>query len=529
MYSFLIKLAHGFTLIPLILAFKQNKIFSNLENYKSFKELISLTKLNPGYVNAGLKLLLIFSVIKKKNNKYIILDKRLINIVNEDFIFFYNQSFKSIISNQKNINLINKYHSKLINGWNLKVQNEILSGPFLVPIIFCLKFDDNSLRKLNSEKYKYLKKILISHNILKVINKKKLVLTSVGKYLIKNIFTIGVAASYKKMLFNISNLLNYKPSLFFNKKQSVENHIDRKLNIESSSSQHNKYFNEITNLIEVIFQKKNKPQYIMDIGCGDGWLLKKIYKKLQVILPERDIKKIKIIGVDLNIISVNKAKKNLAKIPSFVIKNSIDNPEIIFKKLKHKKIDTNKILHVKSFIDHERLIKVSNRRYNNSDIINQLDEDIDGIDAKGGNINSITINKSLDNFYSKWSKYIGKFGLINLEVFKQPLNDMKKNLDLNEGAHFDFIQTFSGQNLCKLKMQFYCMARNQLFPEIIKTYPESTKFKRIVLGHFIKKKYSCLILSKRNKKYDIQFLKKFSIEEKKNIQKSKKFFQQYFK
>lgn len=533
MYSFLIKLAHGFTLIPLVIAFKKNNIFSHLEKYKSFEELIALTKVNPGYVNAGLKLLLIFSVIKKKNNKYIILNKELINIANEDFIFFYNQSFKKIISNQKNINIINKYHLKLINGWNLKIPNEILSGPFLVPIIFSLKFDNKFLRKLNSEKYKNLKEILISYNILKLINKKKLVLTSVGKYLVKNIFTIGVAASYKKMLFNISNLLNYDPGLFFNKKLSTENHIDRNLNIESSSSQHNKYFNEIINLIETIFTKKNKPQYVMDIGCGDGWLLKKIYNKLQSLLSAKEIKKIKMIGVDLNTISIKKAKKKLAKIPILTIQNSIDNPELIFKKLKDKKIDPNKILHVKSFIDHERQIKVSNRIYNNRDIINQLDEDIDGINTKGKNINSILINKSLDNFYYKWSKYIGKFGLINLEVFKQSLNDMKKNLDLNEGAHFDFIQTFSGQNLCKAKMQFYCMARNQLFPEIIRTYPESTKFKRIVLGYFMKEKYSCLILSKRNKKFDIQLMKKFGKklkvknEDKKRIQNFEKFFQKY--
>ena len=101
-------------------------------------------------------------------------------------------------------------------------------------------------------------------------------------------------------------------------------------------------------------------------------------------------------------------------------------------------------------------------KYNNRDIINKSDQDVEGIDFNGKIINTQIINKSLDEFYFKWSKYIGKFGLINLEVFKQSFNQMKTNFDLNEGAHFDFIQTVSGQNLCKAKMQLYCMARNQL-------------------------------------------------------------------
>ena len=82
---------------------------------------------------------------------------------------------------------------------------------------------------------------------------------------------------------------------------------------------------------------------------------------------------------------------------------------------------------------------------------------------------------------------------------------MKKNLDLNEGAHFDFIQTFSGQNLCKAKIQLYCMARNNLFPKILKAYPESTSFKRIFLGYFVKQKFSSLILNKKDKKNNFYF------------------------
>lgn len=244
----------------------------------------------------------------------------------------------------------------------------------------------------------------------------------------------------------------------------------------------------------------------MDIGCGDGSLLKKIFIRIQKILSEKEHKNIKMIGVDLNNISIQKAKKNLRGIPAILIKSSIDNPDFIFKKLKHYKIDKEQVLHVRSFIDHERKINFSKKIYHRNDIISCKDDDIDGIDSNGKNMETKIINKSLDEFYSRWSKYIGKFGLINLEVFKQSLKQIKKNLDLNEGAHFDFIQTLSGQNLCKARMQLYCMAKNNLYPKNIKSYPESTNFKRIFLAHFVKKNFSSLILRENYKKDKFYFI-----------------------
>ena len=51
---------------------------------------------------------------------------------------------------------------------------------------------------------------------------------------------------------------------------------------------------------------------------------------------------------------------------------------------------------------------------------------------KRGLYTSKLINQTLNIYYKKWSNFIGRFG-INLEVHKQSLNEMKNNLDLNEG------------------------------------------------------------------------------------------------
>ena len=87
------------------------------------------------------------------------------------------------------------------------------------------------------------------------------------------------------------------------------------------------------------------------------------------------------------------------------------------------------------------------------------------------------------------------------------MREMKNNLDLNEGVHFDFIQSLSRQNLCKAKTQIYCMVINNLRPKIIETYPINTNFVRIILGYYVKQTST----SREKKKFfndAVKFLKK---------------------
>jgi hypothetical protein len=94
LYSYIIKLAHGFTLIPTILAFKNKKIFKLLNHPKSISELIKLTKFNSGYLIAGLNILCVFSIIKRKGNQFFYETQHpLVSLVNKNFLIFYNQDF----------------------------------------------------------------------------------------------------------------------------------------------------------------------------------------------------------------------------------------------------------------------------------------------------------------------------------------------------------------------------------------------------------------------------------------------------
>ena len=488
MYSYIIKLAHGFVLVPTILAFKNQKIFNLLKKPKSIKQLLKLTKLNSGYLIAGLNLLSIFSIVTRRANVYHYKKKHpLVTIINKKFTFFYNQDFKRIIFDKKNQKIFQHYSKKLIHGWSIKgIDNQIIDGCFLIPLFFSLNLN-RKLNILNDKKFIMITSFLNKKKLVK-FDGKNFIYSSPGSYLINNIKIIGVAASYRNMLLNFENLLTSNPEKIFKIKDNTESHIDRSLNIESSSRQHEKYFNRIIKIIEKIFKEKETPKYIMDIGCGDGLLLKKIYSHLKKIMKEKIFKQIKLIGVDLNKISINAAKNNLPKSKTILIKESIDNPKKIFRLLNSKKIFKNQILQIRSFVDHEReILKEHSKFFSKDKFINTIDKDVIGIGKKGELYTSKLINQTLNIYYKKWSNFIGRFGIINLEVHKQSLNEMKNNLDLNEGVHFDFIQSLSRQNLCKAKMQFYCMTNNNLKPKIIEAYPINTKFVRIILGYYIKK------------------------------------------
>ena len=508
MYSYIIKLAHGFTLIPTILAFKNKKIFKILKKPSSVNKILRITKLNSGYLIAGLNLLTVFSIIKRKGNSFFYQQEHpLVNLVNKNFLLFYSQNFKDLLFDKKNLKIFQKYTQYLSNGWKIKgVDDQIIDGCFLVPLIFCLKINR---RKdfLNDNHYEVIKNILLKKKLIKK-NNKNYSYSSIGFYLIDNINIIGVAASYKNMLLKYEDLLNKDPKIIFQIKNNVESHIDRNLNIEASSNQHERYFNRVIKVIEKIYKKKKIPFYIMDVGCGDGLFLKKIFLQLKKTLSHEKLKKIKLIGIDLNRISLNAAKRNLSKIKTIFIKESIDNPEKIFDSLKKKKIFQDQILQVRSFVDHERGVnQITEKIFLKDKFINKHDKDVIGIGSRGEHIPSKIINNSLNTYYNKWSNYISRFGIINLEVHKQSFKELKNNLDLNEGANFDFIQALSRQNLCKAKMQIYCMVNNNLKPEILEAYPINTNFVRIVLGYYKKSKLS-LNNKKRIFKKAINVLKK---------------------
>ena len=221
MYSYIIKLAQGYSLIPVIFAFKQNKIFDLLKKPISLEEIINKKKINSGFLNAGLNFLFILSIIKRKKHFYY-KDKinklvKLVKLVNKDFIFFYNYNFKNLILKKKYIDVLKIYEKQLIYGWKIKnFDDSIVDGCFLLPLLFSIKAN-KKLDVLNNSKYNIIKRIFIKKKLAKK-NKKNTVYTKFGNFLISSINTAGVIASYRALLLNYKDLLINNPKKIFKAK-----------------------------------------------------------------------------------------------------------------------------------------------------------------------------------------------------------------------------------------------------------------------------------------------------------------------
>lgn len=232
MYSYLVKLAHGFVLIPTILAFKHKKIFKSLKKPQTIDQLTKSVKLNPGYLLAGLNLLSVFSIVNRKGNIFHYKKKHpLVNSLDKKYITFYNQDFKNLIFNKEKQKIFEKFSKKLSNGWSVKgIDNQIIDGCFLIPLIFSLNLN-KKINIFNNKKFSIISHLLYKKKLVK-FDGKKFVYSSAGLYLVNNIKIIGVTASYRNMLLNYENLLSNNPKIFFKIKNNEESHIDRKLNIK---------------------------------------------------------------------------------------------------------------------------------------------------------------------------------------------------------------------------------------------------------------------------------------------------------
>ena len=95
-----------------------------------------------------------------------------------------------------------------------------------------------------------------------------------------------IALSYRPMLNGMDALLFGEPATVFGRHKTgeeshgEERHIDRRLNVQASGNQHTSYFNDLVDQVIHRFNQQPleaQPQAIVDVGCGDGSLLKQVY------------------------------------------------------------------------------------------------------------------------------------------------------------------------------------------------------------------------------------------------------------
>lgn len=331
--------------------------------------------------------------------------------------------------------------------------------------------------------------------------------TPLGLALWQRVFNFGVMASYRPMLARFNELLfGDAEKVFARDAAGDESHLDRTLNVIGSGFQHQRFFEDFENVLIEIFDTENfaaQPRYVCDMGCGDGAFLLKIY---QTVLQKTrrgkalDLFPLVLIGADYNQASLQETTKTLGsaeiEIPFLTIHADIGDPQKLLDDLATQGVwDRDAILHVRSFLDHDRpLVSVNDTRA----IARREKLDIDGayVSRNGEEICPAYVLQNLVEHLQRWSFAIGKHGLLVLEVHSLAPEVIAQWFDECENFHFDASQALSGQLLVEADQFLLAAAEAGLFVKdsdsvaYCARYPKSLPFTRITLNCFERRPYT---------------------------------------
>ena len=274
-------------------------------------------------------------------------------------------------------------------------------------------------------------------------------LTACGKYAAQIVSSYGVTVSYLPLFDNVSTLLFGNPRMPRFDENGVELLVDRAMNVWGSGGAHKTYFRKVDEIVVELFSRPGQaqPRGICDMGCGDGSLLEHLYTVVRDRTPRGkmlDRDPLILIGADFNKVARRVTKQNLrrAEIPIFhVIGGDINRPAQLAGDLEELGYDIHEFLHVRSFLDHNRpylppATYVRGERAGKS---------TGAFAHLGEEIPSDELEENLVRHLRRWAPYVGRFGLLMLELHTLPPELTAANLDKTPAIAYDGTHGFSDQ------------------------------------------------------------------------------------
>jgi len=491
---------HGFVALPVIHGLRKQTLFSIFNDGKavSFDALLARTQGNSGHLKAALRLLESLEILAL--NQTYRAGSRF------DWPARLPDNFESLLRldfSTDSQQTIDYWLDQSLGHWSTQdsLLADFLDGLWLLPLFFQQKpdrdgrdFDEtfHFLAQRDRLRQCFLNKGWIERQA------ERWVFSAAGRHLCERIFVAGTVFSYRPMLANMGELLfGDVGKVFCRDAEGHENHLDRLLNVQASGFQHERYFKDCQAIIVEIFNQtpiETQPDYIADMGCGDGTLLKRVYRVIQSQTErgrQLDRYPLMLIGADYNQKALSATAATLAEFPHTTIQADIGNPARFLADLQAAGIaNTGKILHIRSFLDHDRPYIAPMLR-------DQLRQRAEGrthgvyIDSDGQAIPAKVVYQSLVEHLTRWSAIIGDSGAMFLEVHSLPPQVIARYLDQCENLHFDAYHAFSGQMLADADEFLWAAAESGLFPRLAyaRHYPRTLPFSRITLNWFEKRPY----------------------------------------
>ncbi len=279
-------------------------------------------------------------------------------------------------------------------------------------------------------------------------------LAACGRYAAQIATSYGVTVSYLPLFDNISTLLFGNSHIPRMDESGVELLVNRGMNVWGSGGAHRTYFKKVDEIIVEIFNRPLdlQPRGICDMGCGDGSFLEHLYFAVKnktergKVLAQHPLI---IVGADFNKVARRVAKQTLRKagIPVYhVIAGDINRPAQLASDLEELNLNVHDLLHVRSFLDHNRPY-IPPASYVGS---TRMGKSTGAFAHLGEEIACDVLEENLTRHLRRWAPYVGRFGLLALELHTLPPEVTAANLSRTPAVAYDGTHGFSDQYLVEL-------------------------------------------------------------------------------
>lgn len=285
-------------------------------------------------------------------------------------------------------------------------------------------------------------------------------LTPAGLYASQIATSYGVTVSYLPLMNVLSTLLFGNPRVARVDETGSELLVNRGMNVWGSGGAHKTYFRKVDEIIVEIFNRPldQQPQGICDMGCGDGTLLEHLYCVVKTQTARGavlDKYPLLIVGADFNKVArrITKQRLRQAKIPAhFVIHGDINRPAQLASDLEALGHDVHNLLHVRSFLDHNRPYSPPANYVKGS----RLGTSTGAFAYLGDEIPCDELEENLVRHLRRWAPYVGGFGLLVLELHTLPPEITAANLGKTPAVAYDGTHGYSDQYLVELPVFLQC-------------------------------------------------------------------------
>lgn len=489
---------HGYAFIPVSVALTSKGFFSLLEpgSSRSLEGLQRDLGANPGPLSVALEMLAVLDWVRRDKGRYTPGKGWTDHVhVIPDAMELYDYSPVDLVTSANGAETLSRWLPRVAEGWGCEAPlSLLLEGTVMLPMLIGAMQSGNP-KGIAANDVGTFPAVEAMRNAL--LSKKWAVdsesgfqVNGVGKFMLGRSMVGGVTVSYRPMLRRVSSMLFGDTDDTLRAHDGVESHIDRSLNVLSSGFQHEKYFGDMKKVLCELFDSQRpeqQPDYIADMGCGDGSLLKGLHQAAS----ETAGAQVKLLGIDLNQAALDEAEKTLCDLPCYLMVGDIIDPGSMLEEVSHiKEGDDGRILHVRSFLDHNRPFTPprDKREAEDKDRINDM---ICGIGEGGALISFGELQQNLVEHLRAWADTAGNCGLLCLEVHAMRPRAKADHFELAEGFHFDALHAFSRQYLCEPRFFLAAMAEAGMFPrgEVLR-YPKGLPYTRITLGHYVRKSYT---------------------------------------